>query len=161
MRKLLDLAAFLLLVFTSCLTAWEVFGPHPLPAKIPTHFNAAGQADGWGTPGMLWLLPIIAGIIFALMTAVARYPGAFHFPGRTHPAARMQMEAMALSMIGWLKAEVMGLFAWVQGQTLRLARSGEGTLPFLFLPAVLVVVFGTIAWHVAAMRRLGRGNRAI
>ena len=27
-----------------------------LPARMPTHFNAAGVADGWGSPDMLWVL---------------------------------------------------------------------------------------------------------
>jgi hypothetical protein len=157
MRKALDIAALLLLVLLWGMTAWAVFGPNRLPARIPTHFDAVGQADGWGTPGMLWLLAFVAAVIYALMTMVARYPGAFHFPGRTSPGARHQLERIALRMMGWLKAEVMGLFAWIQWETVRLARSGEGTLPVLFLPGVLVVVFGTIAWHIAAMRRVGRG----
>lgn len=158
MRKALEIAAILLLLILWAMTAWAVWGPNPLPARIPTHFNAAGQADGWGTPGMLWLLPMVAAIIYGLMTLVARNPGAFHFPGRTFPAARPKLEGIALGMIGWLRVEVAGLFAWIQYETLRLARSGEGTLPALFLPAVLVVVFGTIVWHIAAMRRVARGG---
>src|ERR1035441_7749610 len=27
-----------------------------LPPRIPTHFNAAGVADGWGSPDTLWIL---------------------------------------------------------------------------------------------------------
>ena len=27
-----------------------------LPRLIPTHFNAAGVADGWGSPDILWVL---------------------------------------------------------------------------------------------------------
>ena len=161
MRKTLTVAAPLLLLLAWSITAWALFGPHPLPARIPTHFNAAGLADGWGTPGMLWLLPIMATVIYALMTMVARYPGAFHFPGRVPAAVRPKLEGIALDMIAWLKAEVVGLFAWIQWETVRLARSGEGRLPALFLPAVLLVVFGTIAWHMAAMRRAGRGNGAV
>jgi hypothetical protein len=61
-------------------------------------------------------------------------------------------------MMAWLKLEVVGLFAWIQYQTIHLAQRGEGSLPVWFLPAVLGVVFGTIAWHIAAMYRVGRAG---
>ncbi len=156
MRKTLESAALLLLLFTGAITVRAIMGPGSLPARIPTHFNAAGQPDGWGTPGMLWVLPVVAAVIYILMTLVGRYPGSFNFPMRATPAARRQLETIALNMIGWLKLEVLGLFAWIQYQTLQFARRGHGTLPALFLPAVLVAVFGTIAWHIAAMRRVAR-----
>jgi uncharacterized membrane protein len=156
MRKSLEIAALLLLVFAWIATARAVLGAQALPPRIPTHFNAAGEPDGWGTPGMLWLMPIVAAVIYGLMSLVARYPRAFNFPMFPSPAVRPRLEAIALSMIAWLKAEVMGLFAWIQYETIHFARNGEGKLPALFLPAVLVVVFGTIAWHIAAMRRTVR-----
>jgi uncharacterized membrane protein len=157
MRRTLEIVALLLLFFLLALTAYAVAGPHPLPAKIPTHFNAAGQPDGWGTPAMLWMLPAIAGIIYLLMSLVARYPAAFHFPGRVRPPARRRLEAIALAMISWIKVEVLGLFAWIQYETVAFARQGQGTLSPAFLPIVLLVVFGTIAVHVVALRRAARG----
>ena len=155
MRKALETIAALLLLFTWAITAYAVFGPNPLPARIPTHFNASGQPDGWGVPAMLWLMPVVAIVIYVLMTLVARYPGAFHFPLRTTAMGRRQLEAIALAMLSWLKAEVVCLFAWVQYQTIQLARRGEGALSPFFLPAVLVAVFATILWHISAMRRAG------
>lgn len=158
MRKSLEIVALLLLLLTWGMTAYAVLGSNPLPARIPTHFNAAGQPDGWGTPSMLWLMPVVAAVIYLLMSLVARYPAAFNFPMRTAPAARRRLEGIALGMIAWLKAEVVGLFAWIQYQTVQFARRGQGTLSVMFLPAVLVVVFGTIAWHVAALRRAARAQ---
>jgi uncharacterized membrane protein len=153
MRRTLEIAAIVLLLALLSATAHAVWGPGRLPDRIPTHFNALGQPDGWGTPGMLWFMPILATILYLLMSLVARYPSAFHFPMRTLPSSRARLEQLALQMIAWLKVEVIGLFAWIQYETLQLARRGEGTISSLFLPAVLVLVFGTIAWHVLAMKR--------
>lgn len=155
MRKTLAIIALLLLLCTWGITAYAVFGPNHLPARIPTHFNAAGQPDGWGVPAMLWLMPAVATFIYLLMTLVARYPAAFHFPVRTGPAARGQLETIALEMLSWLRAEVVCLFVWIQYQTIQFARSGQGALSPFFLPCVLVVIFGTILWHISAMRRAG------
>lgn len=158
MRKTLESAALLLLLFTWAVTARAILGRTPLPGRIPTHFNAAGQPDGWGTPGMLWLLPVVAAVIYILMTLVSRFPGAFNFPMRSTPAVRRQLEAIALNLIGWLKVEVIGLFAWIQYETVHFARRGQGTLPALFLPAAIMAVWGTIGWHIVAMRRIARGR---
>jgi hypothetical protein len=108
---------------------------------------------------MLWLLPMVATLIYLLMTLVSRYPAAFHFPVSAGPASRRRLEAIALSMLAWLKAEVVCLFAWIQYQTIQLARRGEGALSPFFLPAVLVVVFATVVWHIRAMRRVASPRR--
>lgn len=156
MRKILETIALLMLLVMWAITAWAVSGPNRLPPRIPIHFNGAGRPDGWGTPGMLWMMPVVATVIYLLMTLVARYPSAFNFRVRTTPAMRRQLEAIALELLSWLKCEVVCLFAWIQYESIHLARSGQGRLPALFMPAVLVVVFGTIAWHIAAMRRTAR-----
>ena len=156
MRKIVDAFAVILLVLTVATTAHAVYGSDPLPDRIPTHFDAAGNPDGWGKPAMLWLLPVLSTAIFLLMTWVARFPSAFNFPARATVVTRPRLEAIALKMISWLKLEVIALFAWIQYQTIALARQGRGTLSPVFLPLVLVVVFGTTVWHIVAMRRVGR-----
>jgi len=37
-----------------------------LPDKIPTHWNGAGEIDGWGAPWTIFLLPITAVLTYAL-----------------------------------------------------------------------------------------------
>ena len=31
-----------------------------LPEQIPVHYNAAGEIDGWGGKGMVWLFVVIS-----------------------------------------------------------------------------------------------------
>jgi uncharacterized membrane protein len=156
MRKTLEIAALCLVLFIWAVTANAVLGPSPLPANIPTHFNSVGQPDGWGTPGMLWLIPLVGTVIYLLMMLVARYP--FDFSMRTTPAGRRRLEAIALSMILWLKAEVLCLFAWIQYGTIGIIRRGQGRLSPVWVALLLVAVFGTIGWHLAAMRRVARAQ---
>lgn len=157
MRKNLEILAPAALLYVWGITVYALYGSGALPDRIPTHFNAAGQPDGWGTPAMLWLLPVVATAIYLLMTLVSRYPGAFNFPVRVTPGNRAQLEGITLDMIAWLKTELLCLFAGIQHQIVQFARRGHGTLSPLFVPAFLVVVFGTVAWHITAMRRVSRG----
>lgn len=45
-----------------------------LPETIPIHFNAKGDADGFGNKATIWLLPAIATFTFLLMFLLNRYP---------------------------------------------------------------------------------------
>lgn len=42
-----------------------------LPAALPVHLDAAGLIDGWGAPGVLWRLPLIAGMTLLMNLVVA------------------------------------------------------------------------------------------
>lgn len=162
MRKMLEVVSVAALGCLAWITAGAMMGPHALPGRIPVHFDAAGQADGWGPPKALLGMPVLAAVLYGLMTVVARFPAAFNFPVRVTPANRPRLEALALEMITWLKAEVLCLFAWVQETTVASARSGEAHLSPWFMPVTLGAVFATIGWYVAAMRRVGKtmGPRA-
>lgn len=138
------------------ITAFAVFGPHPLPARIPTHFDLAGRPDGWGTPAMLWLLPIVATGIVGLMMLAARYPRSFNFPVRVTPANRPRLEAITLGMIAWLQLELAVLFLWIQYAIIESARAGRsGISPFL-VPLSMVVIFATVGGHIWATFAAGR-----
>jgi len=141
------------------LTGYAVYGPHPLPARIATHFDAAGKANGWGEPRMLWLLPVIATGVYGAMWLAGRNPAAFNYPIRVTPATRPRLEAVTLGMVAWIQFEVVCLFLWIQYEIVRSAQAGRSALPPAFLPMVLVAIFGTIAWHFAAILRIGRESR--
>lgn len=146
------------LAATWILTVQAIYGGHPLPARIATHFDAAGNVNGWGEPKMLWLFPIIASFIGVVMTLVSRYPQAFNYPVRVTPASRPRLEAITLGMIAWLRAELVCLFLWIQYEIIRSARDGQNRLSSWLLPVVILAIFATIGWHFAAIIKAGRGG---
>lgn len=158
MRTPLKFAAFAALLATWALTAYTIYGPHPLPARIPTHFDLAGNPNGWGTPAMLWLLPIIATVVVASMSLVAHFPQSFNYPLRVTPATRPRLQAISLDMIAWLQLEIAGLMLWIQFAIIQAARSGHNSLPPLIVPGVILLVLGTIARHIQLMLIVGRGR---
>jgi uncharacterized membrane protein YjgN (DUF898 family) len=157
MRKILD-AISLGVLAVMFWTAWSsLYGPNRLPGRIPTHFDFAGHANRWGSPSVfMFVLPVVALALYLGMTVVERFPSAFNYPVRVTDENHPRLEALTLSMIGWLKAEVICLFACIQESSIEAARHGSGGLSPLLLPACLFVIFGTIAWHFVAMRRVSR-----
>jgi len=157
-RRILEVLSLAGVLFTAWMTAAALYGPGGLPARIATHFDAAGNANAWGSRGALLAVPLTAILLYILMSVVSRYPSAFNYPVRVTPKNRPRLEALALEMIAWLKAEIVWLFAWIQHITLDLARHGRGSLSPLFMPFVLAVVFATILIYVLAMRRVGKSD---
>ena len=153
MRKILESVSLAALVLLVVMTVDALKGPHPLPERIPTDFNGAGEATGYGSSKALLGLPIGAAALYLLMTLVARQPGSFNFPARVTATNRPRLEALALQMVSWLKAEVICLFAWIQRFAIESARSGHGALPPAFMPVTLGVVFGTIFIYFTLFRR--------
>jgi hypothetical protein len=153
MRKAIEAVSFIALIVLAFITVGAFYGPARLPDRIPTHFNAAGQADGWGSPLMLLVFPAMAVVIYLLMSLVARFPSAFNFPVRVTPLNRRRLEALALDMIAWLKAEIVVFFTWIEGGAIGAARNPDHRLSPLLMPALLVAAFTTCIVHIVAMFR--------
>lgn len=153
MRRSLEAIGLCALAWMAAITAQALYGPNRLPARIPTHFNLAGQPNGWSSPAMLLMLPGIAFAVYLLMSLVARWPQAFNYPVRVTPVNRARLEALALGMIAWLKVELACLFAWIQWASIHAARDPHRGFPAAAMPAALVAIFATIGWHITAMLR--------
>ena len=162
MRKSLEAIALIAMALLVWITYDALTGPNRLPDRIPTHFDAAGNANGWGSPAALILLPIVAIGLYFAMSITALFPGVFHYPVRATRLNMPRLQEISLSMISWLKAELSVFFAVLQWAIVRAARSGQGSLFALLVPALLVVVFSTIGWHFFSMIRAARaGNGPI
>jgi len=128
-------------------------GPDRLPDRIPTHFDMAGRANGWGSPSLMLLMPAIAVGTYLLLTVVSRFPSAFNHPIASTPELLPRLRSVTQTMLILLKAELTSLFAALQWIFIHSARTGEGHLFAQILPVVILVVLGTLTWYLIAMVR--------
>lgn len=118
-----------------------------LPPLIPTHFGVSGQVDTWGDKRTLLILPAASLILYLTLTIVSRYPHRFnYFWSITAQNAREQYR-LARSLLAWLKAETIILFAYLGWMIIRIALGQAQGLAFLFLPVVLVMIFSTSGFY--------------
>jgi hypothetical protein len=153
MRKTLEFIGLLALVALFWLTWSALYSQNRLPDRVPTHFNAAGAPNAWGSPDGMILMPAVATALYLLMSVVSRFPESFHYPVRTTPQNIARLQTVTLNMVLWLKVEIVCLFALLQWVWIRAARSGDGHLFPMILPFFIVAVFGTIGWSIVAMIR--------
>jgi hypothetical protein len=153
MRRNLEIVGLALLAFIWWITLSALYGADRLPDKIPTHFDLSGNPNGWGSPSMLLVLPIMAAGIYGLITLVSFFPGAFNYPVRVTPENQPRLQALALQMVAWLKVELAFLLTVLQWFILGAVRAGHGHLSVWIVPLFLVLVFGTCIGYIVAMVR--------
>ena len=151
--ELFGLAGLLALILQTWAALW---GPDHLPDRVPTHFDAAGTPNAWGSPAGILLLPVVAIFVYVLITVVARFPQSFNYPVRATPLNIERLRSVTLDMLAWIKAEIGWLFAVLQWAFVRAAETGDGSLFPRIMPVFLVVIFGTLGLYVTAIIRAGK-----
>jgi uncharacterized membrane protein len=159
MRNTLELLGLAALGFLVWMTWDALQGVNRLPDSVPIHFDASGTPNAWGSPAGMLLLPVLAAALYLVMSIVVRFPDAFHYPVRVTAQNIARLQAVTLNMVAWLKMELICLFAVLQWAFIQAARSSNGHLFPLILPVFIVVIFGTVGWHLLAIvRAAGSSN---
>lgn len=86
-----------------------------LPARVKSPFNGGGGVDGLGSKDQLWLLAMVAGWLYVLMSLLNLMPvEAVNSWKPTSVEQRANMLATCKALMGWFKALLMtGLLFWV------------------------------------------------
>lgn len=134
----------LLCVCTSLPANWNY-----LPFRVPVHFGLTGRPDGFGSKSTLLVLPVTAVVLYLTLSVVARYPAYFNFPVPVTDRNRQTLRDLAIEMLGWLKAEVMCIFAWLTLAIISTAEGHSSGLGPAFAPVSIGVIAATIAlfWY--------------
>jgi uncharacterized membrane protein len=118
------------------------------PDQIPTHFNAAGQPDDFGSKTGIFLLPAIATIIYTGMTILNKRPHIYNYlqPVTIENAQRLYTSATRLIRI--LKLAVVVIFSGIVVMTYRTSLTESKGLGKWFLPFVLLLMVAPIIFYL-------------
>ncbi len=153
MRKSLEVVGLGMLCVLYWMTWAALQGPNRLPQRIPTHFDMAGNPNGWGPPNTLLLLPIVATGAYLLITVLAGISTSFNYPVRITAQNLPFIQEQTRNMASWIKVEMICLFSYIQSAIIEAARSSEFHLSGLMIPVFMLVVFGTVGWYLVAIIR--------
>ncbi len=153
MRKSLEVVGLGMLGVLYWITWAALSGTNRLPERIPTHFDISGNPNGWGSPSMLFLLPIVATGVYLLITVLASIQATFHYPVRVTAENLPRLQGLRTETVSWIKAEMICLFTYLQWSIVQAARSNEFRMSPLMVPIFLVVVFGTVGWYLVSILR--------
>ena len=96
-----------------------------LPDKVPTHFAFDGTAEKYSGKAFLLVSPVMAAVMFALITVMQKFPKLWNFPveitnenrEREYLIAHMMLDVVkvmitALFLVSMLASMISGFPAW-------------------------------------------------
>ena len=143
--KLVELLGWIMLLAIWALTISQY---STLPDTIPTHFNGAGQADGFGSKATILSSPVIASLLFIGLTVLNRYPHSFNYPTAITQDNALQLYTLATRMLRYLKLVLVLVFGGIEFMTIKHASGKAAGLGAWFLPLTLVLVFLPLIYFV-------------
>ncbi|MCX6282285.1 MAG: DUF1648 domain-containing protein [Bacteroidetes bacterium] len=148
---LLEIASLITVVAMVVVTAWKY---HGLPQQIPTHFNGSGLPDDYSSKGMIWLLPVIAVVIFTGISILNRFPFVFNFPVNITPENAERMYRHASRSIRILNLLLVITFFYLTWKSIAVAMGSAAGLGLWFLPVSVGAIFLFTLYMVIRMYRL-------
>ena len=130
------------------LWVWTGTSYSSLPDSIPTHFNAAGEADGFGRKASIVGLPVIVTLLYIGLTLLNRFPHIFNFPTPITQDNALRQYTNATRMIRNLKLILVLVFAGISFQTIKQANGEAAGLGVWFLPVTLGAIFLPLLYFV-------------
>ncbi|MBR5093912.1 MAG: DUF1648 domain-containing protein [Oscillospiraceae bacterium] len=82
-----------------------------LPEQIPTHYNAAGQIDGYGGRGTLLIMPVIGLVTDLVVALVGRFPKSWNTGVRVTALNRARVYRLVRDLMADLRITMALLFA--------------------------------------------------
>ncbi len=119
-----------------------------LPETISTHYNGAGQADGFGGKATILTLPLIATILFIGLTVLNKFPHVFNYPTGITQDNAFRQYTNATRLIRYLKLIIVFIFGLIAFKTIQNANGEAEGLGVWFLPLTIGLIFISLIYFV-------------
>ncbi|MBH0156535.1 DUF1648 domain-containing protein [Fictibacillus sp. 5RED26] len=143
-ENFLDIASITLLVIgtVSLISEWAA-----IPDTVPTHFNAAGEPDGWGSKNNLWILIVMGAVTWLLLTVLEKFPHIYNYFNLTEENVERQYKN-ARMMINVMKNEILIFFVYMTWACAEVANGTSEGLSVWVLPIFIIGITGSIAFFI-------------
>ena len=118
-----------------------------LPQTIPTHFDAAGNADGFGPKGTMWLFPAIGIVMIPLMLILRLFPWLSNLPIKITEENAEYQYTLVVRLLSLMACVVSLLFLALIYDTITIAGGGTSLLGGWFMPLFAGGIIGSLLWY--------------
>ena len=124
-----------------------------LPETIPRHFDLSGEPDAWIGKGMLLFMPLLVAVVYAGLTVTGRHPHWFNYPVPITEQNAPAQYRIAVSLLRWIKLEIVYVFAIDVWITVRAATEQDVGQRLVLLLLIIACVVVTVVIHLVAALR--------
>jgi len=108
--KILEIVAVAALLVSFCpLLLYHTIHPDDV---FPTHYNIAGEIDGWGGRSSLWLIPLIGLAFYIGLSILQKYPKIYNYPCKVTEQNANYLYRMGVQLMRHVKACFMIILAY-------------------------------------------------
>ena len=144
--RILDLLGWILLIRP---LAYLILGWSSFPDQIPMHYNGAGEIDRWGGKGEIIFIEVMMWILYLGIGVVEKYPQIWNTGVEVTAKNKEKVYRTLKYMLKTLKFLTALIFAYLIVNSLQSA-----PLPGWFTPAVMILVFGDMAFWLIRLFRI-------
>lgn len=108
--------------------------------RIPVHFNASGEIDGWGGGGFFWFIFIMALAMYVMFKLFEKYPQKLNYPVKVTKANAPKLYGLAIRLIRHINVFVMFMFAYINNSILIAAETKEAPQTWVIWAIVAVML---------------------
>ena len=119
-----------------------------LPDEIPTHYNGLGEVDAYGDKSSIFILPLIATVLFVILTVTAKKPHTFNY---SEVITSENVEAQyknAMRLMQSVNLFMLLIFIFIDYKTIQIALNKADSLGVWFLPIIGIIGFVIIAYSI-------------
>jgi len=148
--KMVESIGWLALIFLWVLT---ILNYSKMPETVPIHFNAAGEANGYGNKASIFILPVTGLVLFIGMTILNRFPHIFNYPVNITKENAERQYLNATRTIRYLKSIIVFTFLIIEYQTIQTVSGKSDGLGVWFFPVTMgLILIPTIGFVIRAYR---------
>lgn len=114
-----------------------------IPSTIPGHYNAAGEIDKLSNKSSLIFLLVTGWILYLGISLVEKFPSIWNTGVTVTEENKQKVYRILKDMIGSIKLLIALVFSYLTLQS----TTGDNLSPF-FLPAFVILMFGSLAFHL-------------
>lgn len=122
-----------------------------LPDTIPTHYNSAGEIDGYGSRWTIWITPVTMIFMFLFIGFIERHPDLWNTGVTVTRQNREKVYAVLKNMIVTLKLVLVLTFGYMSVWTTTGAELGNW-----FLPVTLLFTFGPMIYYLVLLVKVSK-----
>ena len=119
-----------------------------LPDTIPTHYNGAGQADGFGGKSTIFTMPLASTILFIGLTILNKFPNIFNYPTNITQGNAFIQYTNATRLIRYFKLILVIIFGFITFKTIQNVKGEVDGLGVWFFPITIGLIFIPLIYFI-------------
>ncbi len=118
-----------------------------LPQTIPTHFDASGNPDGFGSKEWIWLLPAISVVMVPAILFFRRYPWLSNVPWEINEDNAIRQYELLVRLLSLCACAVSFIFLVLTFDTISTASGGSSLFGKWLMLIFTVPIIGILVWY--------------